>query len=260
PRRETRPTTPPAAPLPARPDVETPACIAPAAPTCSGGAIALSLQYTGAPLTDAGGIVVTIKGSQAAAITHTYTVTTLDSSTNLTSAGENGFGLDATAHGQTKLGGKTTVTIFLNTSGEAFTEIFRTDCSCTANPSVNLVVGGQMCLDSGSPDNMPSLICTGPGTPDSCCSDFDAGTCKAGAPDHVCTGVKTPLFCCKGADSYAACKGAVAPLFKLTALKDPKFTFPPPGASPCADTLPANGCADVTYKYTITNSGPTTAT
>jgi len=52
---------------------------------------------------------------------------------------------DATKHGQTKLGTRTSV-YFNNT----LTEILHTSCSCNMN---NFIPGQPACLDSTSPDN-----------------------------------------------------------------------------------------------------------
>ncbi len=62
-------------------------------------------------------------------------------------ASENGFTIDATAHGASKLGAQTTVTI------DSSYEILHTSCSCRANPETNLKVCNPLCLDASSPDN-----------------------------------------------------------------------------------------------------------
>jgi hypothetical protein len=83
-------------------------------------------------------------GSGNAAISVTYT-NAFPNGTVLTLPSENGFTIDATAHGQTKLGTKTSV--FIN---GVLTEILHTSCSCNMN---NFIPGLPACLDSSSPDN-----------------------------------------------------------------------------------------------------------
>ncbi|TMA85863.1 MAG: hypothetical protein E6J77_11565 [Deltaproteobacteria bacterium] len=126
--------------------VEKTACVAPAPPPaagCTGGAIALTLQYTGSTISGPTTVVVT--GSSGASVT--YDLPSLTNGDVLTTASENGFTIDATAHGQSKLGSKTTVTI----NGVA--EVLHTSCSCKATPETNLALCDPMCLDSSSPDN-----------------------------------------------------------------------------------------------------------
>src|SRR5438094_840230 len=126
--------------------VEKKACVAPAAAPaagCPGGAIALTLQYTGSTISGPTTVVVT--GSSGASVT--YDLPSLTNGDVLTTASENGFTIDATAHGQSKLGSKTTVTI----NGVA--EVLHTSCSCKATPDTNLALCDPMCLDSSSPDN-----------------------------------------------------------------------------------------------------------
>src|SRR5262249_33882772 len=130
------------------------------------------------------------------------------------------YTINATAHGATALGDKTTVEVDDASGLIVFKEILRTDCSCTENPSVNLVVGNPVCLETSSPDNNANLICIGDNTPNppgACCNGYDLGTCTASS---VCTARNAPLFCCSGAGSYSACKGAESPLWTLTGLKD----------------------------------------
>jgi hypothetical protein len=109
---------------------------------CTGGAIALTLQYTGPAIS--GATTVQITGGSSSA---TYTLPSLSPGTILTSAAENGFTIDATAHGQTRLGARTEVRI------NGVLEILHTSCSCRDTPETNLMVCNPMCLDAGSPDN-----------------------------------------------------------------------------------------------------------
>jgi hypothetical protein len=132
------------------------ACVvnnAPAVESCTGGAVALTLQYTG-PAID-GPTVVRITGS--AGPTVTYNLPSLHSGDILTSPGENGFSIDATAHRASKLGAQTRVDI--NTSYE----VLHTSCSCKASPETNLKVCNPLCLDASSPDNPTGS--KGPGSP-----------------------------------------------------------------------------------------------
>jgi hypothetical protein len=171
------------------------------------GATAITIEYTGPRIS--GLVTVTITGGQPVSTLATYTLPGgLNTFDVLTSAGQNGYTVETLT---SVLGSQTTVKIEGNFGTQ--TEILNTDCSCMANPSVNLVVGAPMCLDAGSHDNSPDLICTAFGTPDSCCADFDSGTCTA----HVCTGTNSPLFCCTGPDAYSACTGAESPLWALVA-------------------------------------------
>src|SRR5439155_1329547 len=81
--------------------VDKTACVAPPpGPGCTGGAIALTLKYTGPTIS--GPTTVTVKGSSGA--TTTYTLASLNNGDVLTKTSENGFTIDATAHGQSKLG------------------------------------------------------------------------------------------------------------------------------------------------------------
>ena len=126
--------------------VEKTACVAavaPPGPGCTGGAIALTLKYTGASIS--GPTTVTVTGSSRASVT--YSLASLNNGDILTQASENDFTIDATAHGQSKLGSKTTVTI----NGDS--EVLHTSCSCRATPETNLALCNPACLDSSSPDN-----------------------------------------------------------------------------------------------------------
>src|SRR6059058_3033427 len=126
--------------------VEKTACVAAAAPPgagCTGGAIALTLKYTGASIS--GPTTVTVTGSSRASVT--YSLASLNNGDILTLASENDFTIDATAHGQSKLGAKTTVTI------NGTSEVLHTSCSCRATPETNLALCNPACLDSSSPDN-----------------------------------------------------------------------------------------------------------
>jgi len=126
-------------------EVEKTACAAPAPPPaagCTGGAIALTLEYTGATIS--GATTVTVTGSSGASVT--YDLPSLTNGDVLSQASENGFTIDATAHGKS-LGAKTTVTI------NGVVEVLHTSCSCKATPDTNLAVCDPMCLDSSSPDN-----------------------------------------------------------------------------------------------------------
>src|SRR5438132_5398746 len=124
---------------------ETPcvAAVAPPGPGCTGGAIALTLKYTGPSIS--GPTTVTVTGSSRASVT--YSLASLNNGDILTLASENDFTIDATAHGQSKLGSKTTVTI----NGDS--EVLHTSCSCRATPETNLALCNPACLDSSSPDN-----------------------------------------------------------------------------------------------------------
>jgi len=126
--------------------VEKTACVAAVAPPgagCTGGAIALTLKYTGASIN--GPTTVTVTGSSRASVT--YNLASLNNGDILTQASENDFTIDATAHGQSKLGAKTTVTI------NGTSEVLHTSCSCRATPETNLALCNPACLDSSSPDN-----------------------------------------------------------------------------------------------------------
>ncbi|TMB10680.1 MAG: hypothetical protein E6J71_26440, partial [Deltaproteobacteria bacterium] len=124
--------------------VDKTACVAPPpGPGCTGGAIALTLKYTGPTIS--GPTTVTVKGSSGA--TTTYTLASLNNGDVLTKTSENGFTIDATAHGQSKLGSTTTVTI------NGTSEVLHTSCSCKATPDTNLALCDPMCLDASSPDN-----------------------------------------------------------------------------------------------------------
>src|SRR5262249_50819200 len=152
----------------------------------------------------AGPVTVTVSGQNNVSTTYSL-AGGLNNGDVLSKVSENGFTLDATAHAQSKLGAQTTAGI--SSAAGTITEIFHTSCSCRATPDVNLVVGSPMCLDAGSPDNGPNLICSAndtPNPPGACCDGFDKGTCTGA---QVCTGAHTPLFCCSGAGTYAACKG-----------------------------------------------------
>src|SRR5438094_340282 len=126
--------------------VEKTACVAavaPPGPGCTGGAIALTLKYTGPSLS--GPTTVTVTGASRASVT--YSLASLNNGDILTLASENDFTIDATAHGQSKLGSKTTVTI------NGTSEVLHTSCSCRATPETNLALCNPACLDSSSPDN-----------------------------------------------------------------------------------------------------------
>src|SRR5436309_10934 len=126
--------------------VEKTACVAavaPPGPGCTGGAIALTLKYTGPSIS--GPTTVTVTGASRASVT--YSLASLNNGDILTQASENDFTIDATAHGQSKLGSKTTVTI----NGDS--EVLHTSCSCRATPETNLALCNPACLDSSSPDN-----------------------------------------------------------------------------------------------------------
>ena len=157
----------------------------PAGGTCTGGAIAITISYTG-PSID-GPTTVVVSGTSSTAVTTTYSLPSLHTGDILTKASENGFTLDATAHGQSKLGTKTNVTI------NGALEVFHTSCSCTATPETNLVVCDPICLDSSSPDNTTGS--KGPGSPlwtlvslkdpslgVETCNSGTTGECQAGLP------------------------------------------------------------------------------
>src|SRR5436189_262762 len=167
-------------------DVKKTACAAAPPPPgagCTGGAIALTLKYTGQPLS--GATTVTVTGSSGASAT--YNLPSLDPGDVLTSASENDFTIDATAHGQSKLGSKTTVTI------NGVSEVLHTSCSCRATPETNLALCDPMCLDSASPDNPtgtkgpPSPLWTLVGLKDptlgtETCGGTTGGDCKTDLP------------------------------------------------------------------------------
>src|SRR5438874_603630 len=166
--------------------VDKTACVAataPPGPGCTGGAIALTLKYTGPTIS--GPTTVTVQGSSG--VTVTYDLASLHNGDVLTMASENDFTIDATAHGQSKLGSKTTVTI----NGTA--EVLHTSCSCRATPETNLALCDPMCLDSSSPDNPtgtkgpPSPLWTLVGLKDprlgtETCGGTTGGDCKTDLP------------------------------------------------------------------------------
>src|SRR5438876_6084766 len=167
-------------------DVTKTACAAAPPPPgagCTGGAIALTLKYTGQPIS--GATTVTVTGSSGASAT--YDLPSLDPGDVLTSASENGFTIDATAHRQSKLGSKTTVII------DGVSEVLHTSCSCRATPETNLALCDPMCLDSSSPDNPtgtkgpPSPLWTLVGLKDpklgtETCGGTTGGDCKTDLP------------------------------------------------------------------------------
>ncbi len=134
---------------------------------CTSGAQAITIEYTGADATPSS---LTVKGSNGRTVRYDFSgslvsgvaltcppqagapYTCVGINPALNPGNENGFTIDATASGcaTCKLG--STVSVFVNGSSTA-QEIFHTSCSCTGNPSVNLVVGAAMCLDANSPDN-----------------------------------------------------------------------------------------------------------
>jgi hypothetical protein len=120
---------------------------------CTGGAVALTLKYTGETINAP--TVVQIQGSSTSVVT--YNLPALVNGTILTSPAQNGFTIDAMALGQSRLGSRTTV--FIDSSFE----ILHTSCSCTANPETNLKVCNPLCLDASSPDN--STGTKGPASP-----------------------------------------------------------------------------------------------
>src|SRR5262249_24295862 len=111
---------------------------------CTGGAIALTVTYTGPAIS--GPTTVVITGSNTAATT-TYNLPSLHAGDILTKASENGCSIDATAPGGAALGSRTNIT----TNGVL--EVLHTSCSCTATPETNLVPCDPLCLDASSPDN-----------------------------------------------------------------------------------------------------------
>jgi hypothetical protein len=120
---------------------------------CTGGAIAFTVQYTGPAIAQPTTVVIT--GSSGASAT--YNLPSLNPGDVLASAAENGFSIDATAHGQDKLGSRTNITI------NGALEILHTSCSCRDTPETNLQVCNPACLDGGSPDNPTGS--KGPGSP-----------------------------------------------------------------------------------------------
>src|SRR5438128_1040417 len=167
-------------------DVKKTACAAAPPPPgagCTGGAIALTLKYTGQPIS--GATTVTITGSSGTSAT--YDLRSLKTGDVLTSTSENGFSIDATAHGKSSLGSKTTVTI------NGVSEVLHTSCSCKATPETNLALCDPMCLDSSSPDNPtgtkgpPSPLWTLVGLKDKTlgteiCGGTTGGDCKTDLP------------------------------------------------------------------------------
>ena len=108
---------------------------------CTGGAIALTLMYSGPSI--AGPTTVQIIGGSSSV---SYNLPGLSNGDILSNPSENGFSIDATAHNQTKLGSQTRVII------NGVTEILHTSCSCPI-PDYNLKVCNPICLDASSPDN-----------------------------------------------------------------------------------------------------------
>src|SRR5204863_1253264 len=166
--------------------VEKTACVAavaPPGPGCTGGAIALTLKYTGASIS--GPTTVTVTGSSRASVT--YSLASLNNGDILTQASENDFTIDATAHGQSKLGSKTTVTI----NGDS--EVLHTSCSCRATPETNLALCNPACLDSSSPDNTtgfkgaPSPLWTLVGLKDPKLGTETCGGTVGGGTEGECT-------------------------------------------------------------------------
>jgi hypothetical protein len=115
---------------------------------CTSGIVGFLVKYTGPDLPPA--TTVTFTGSQSASVTATYSFPDgLLNGTVLSLLAESDSGrpwtIDATKHGQTKLGTKTSV--YFN---NVLTEILHTSCSCRMN---NFVPGLPACLDASSPDN-----------------------------------------------------------------------------------------------------------
>src|SRR5438094_356685 len=166
--------------------VEKTACVAavaPPGPGCTGGAIALTLKYTGPSIS--GPTTVTVTGASRASVT--YSLASLNNGDILTQASENDFTIDATAHGQSKLGSKTTVTI----NGDS--EVLHTSCSCRATPETNLALCNPACLDSSSPDNTtgfkgaPSPLWTLVGLKDPKLGTETCGGTVGGGTEGECT-------------------------------------------------------------------------
>src|SRR5262249_22655089 len=93
----------------------------PTAGTCTGGAIAYTVTYTGPAIN--GPTTVVITGSN---VTTTYSLPSLNPGDVLTKATENGFSIDATAHGQSRLGATSTISI------NGAVEVLHVSCSCKA--------------------------------------------------------------------------------------------------------------------------------
>jgi hypothetical protein len=111
---------------------------------CSTGIVAFKVKYTGEDIP--GPVSLRFTGSQNVAVTVTYDFPQgLVNGTVLSLPSENNFTIDATQHGQTKLGTKTSV--YFN---NVLTEILHTSCSCNMN---NFIPGQPACLDASSPDN-----------------------------------------------------------------------------------------------------------
>jgi hypothetical protein len=128
--------------------VECPTPTNPPAAECTSGIVGFLVQYTGPTLN--GPTTLTFSGSAAASATVTYNFPNgLTTGEVLSLAGESDVNrpwtIDASKHGTTKLGTKTSVAI-----NGVLTEILHTSCSCRMN---NFIPGQPACLDAGSPDN-----------------------------------------------------------------------------------------------------------
>jgi hypothetical protein len=118
----------------------------PPARVCSSGIVGFLVQYTGA--SRPAGTTITFTGSSGASTTYIFPGG-LASGTVLSLPLESDPGrpwtIDATKHGQTKLG--TTTSVYFD---GLLTEVLHTSCSCKTN---NFVPGQPACLDASSPDN-----------------------------------------------------------------------------------------------------------
>src|SRR5439155_26299406 len=116
----------------------------------------------------------------------TYNLMSLDTGEVLPTS-DNGFSIDATAHGKSSLGATTKVTL------NGVTEVLHTSCSCKATPDTNLALCDPVCLDASSPDNTtgvkgaPSPLWTLVGLKDKTlgteiCGGTTGGDCKTELP------------------------------------------------------------------------------
>jgi hypothetical protein len=106
--------------------------------------VAFLVQYTGPDRS--GPTTLTFAGSSASSVSATYNFpASLANGTVLSLATEHDFTIDATTHGQSKLGTKTSVLI-----NGVLTEVLHTSCSCRMN---NFIPRQPACLDASSPDN-----------------------------------------------------------------------------------------------------------
>jgi hypothetical protein len=117
---------------------------------CERGLVAFRLRYTGS--TRPGPLTVTFTAANLAATATYHFVDGLTTGDVLSLSAESDPGqpwtLDATKHGVSRLGSKTTVSF-----NGVLTEVLHTSCSCRMN---NFVPGLPACLDASSPNNPTS--------------------------------------------------------------------------------------------------------